>query len=227
VYKRQEWYEKILKQPWKDSDPVVSRLTQQIHQGVITDREDIDAYRGKGLSNATADKLVGKLDKPKYKKALDYAEQQFKKLYPAKDDIEKHLRYMDFVNHIDQQIATENANRAQGKKPPMSQMEATELVDSYLQEQSAERKYWFDKTYRPVENWLKGETPFEDRPEVRPPIPAMERRFMHNIPREAQERIADELYKSGYKINWKNIQKVWQGHQKNQTDNDKDFPLNF
>jgi hypothetical protein len=213
---KMDLYDKIIKYPWKTNPGVYSDAINKIHAGMIKDTDQIDRLRGRGLSNEDADKLQGKLKAPRYKTALKYAETAYKLIYPKKDDLEKHVKYLEFVQQIDDDITTLNGERAKAGKPPMTEQEAREVVDAYLEKTEEVEKFlgidmlWPDKSTRPVEKWLEGKSPFGsgDKPD-RPQIPSHERIRLNTIPRDAQERIADVLYDQGYRVNADNIEKFY------------------
>jgi hypothetical protein len=219
---KMELYEKIKSYPWKTSQGVYAEAVQKIHSGIIKDGAEIDTLRGRGLSNEDADQLRSKLQAPKYKETMDYAEKTFKLYYPAKEDLEKHVRWLEFVQQADRDIGTQNAERFKAGKPPLTNTEAREIVDAYMQEKTEERKWWFDKTYRPVERWMEGEKPFDLKAEGRIQIPAHERLRLNAImPREAQDRVADMLLQNGFQVTAENIAKFYRANQ-GQLDNPQD-----
>lgn len=200
-----DFYNKVKKIPWETSGAVYADVVRKIHAGIIDEPEQINFFRGRGLSNQDADKLIGKLKAPLYKEVLDYGEHKFKLLYPAKDNLEEHVRYLGFVQQVDADISKQNAERAKKGLPPLTAGEARQIVDAYLDEAVEERRLWFDKTYRPVERWMKGKEPFNTETQTRPPIPAHERMRLSHIPADQIEKIADHLWQKGYKVNARNI----------------------
>lgn len=207
--------ERLQKAPWQTAPDVYADTVQKIHAGAISEPEQVDALRGRGLSNADADNLKAKLSGPRYKEALDYAERSFKLLYPAKDDLDAHIRYVAFVQQVDGDISAQNAARMTSGKPTLSAIEAREVVDGYLQEVTEKRNWWFDKTFRPVDKWMRGEQPFghlqnDAGDRARPGISPADRRALSAIPREQQDLIADYLSQKGAAITAENIKKAYE-----------------
>jgi hypothetical protein len=144
----------IMRLPWKDNPLVVSKIDEAVLGGDITDRDQIDDLRGHGLSNATADRSIRKLEKwqGRYKDGLKYAEAKFKKAFPAKNEAELHLQWGKAVSLISDEL---ELHEEKGKA--WSYKEQIELVDNILDERVLQEKsFWFDVKGRPIEYMIEG-----------------------------------------------------------------------
>jgi len=174
------------------TDPKIrTSLVIGIHRGQITTAEQIDRYRLQGLSNDDADSLTAKVEKPEkrtYKETLDYAEAKFKALYPAKTEKEKHLKWFEFVNHVDQELGA--AEHDKGRR--LTYEEGRKIVDAWIDPQIREIDWWFDKK----------QVPFFERPSTQAkPQPEIKK-----IPPEHVKTIERYLLRNGYKATPENIQ---------------------
>lgn len=144
----------IMRLPWKDNQLVVSKIDEAILGGDITDRDQIDDLRGHGLSNATADRAIRKLEKwqGRYREGLKYAEAKFKKVFPAKNEAEMHLQWGKAVSLISDEL-----ERVEDKGRAMPYKEQVEVIDNILDERVLQaRSFWFDVKGRPIEYMIEG-----------------------------------------------------------------------
>lgn len=174
------------------TDPkVYSSVVQGIHQGKIQTPDQVNQFRLAGLSNTDADKLVGKLAKPRYKAVLDYAEDKYKTEYPSRDDFELYNKWLEFVQHIDAQL-----EEAEARKGAMLTFEeGKQIVHEWLDPQVEVRRFWWDSEYVPF---------FE--PEKYEAQKREEAKGLEGIPEPVQNRISQILMKQGYQVTPANIE---------------------
>ena len=164
---------------WKTSDPVYAELAEKVMAFDGSDKEreslidEINDTRGPTLSNIDADKLIGQIpkidEKPKFVKTLAYAKEKFKKVFAAKDDLDVHLKWKEFV--LDMGDTLESEEDAKGR--PLTEREQVEIVDAWIYEQTEDIGQFgpidicpFDRKTRPWEQ--KGQPPAGRKPTPAP-----------------------------------------------------------
>lgn len=211
--------EALKKIPWKTDQTKYRQTRMAIYQGDISERAQIDALRGHGLSNTDADKLVNELEQKQkiYNPIISWFTRWFKAKYPAKDDLEMNMKYLEVGDILMNDILEEE----QRKGRPLTRKEAQAIAQGYIDEIEIERDWWFDKKVPAIEARLMQQGPWDPAKaeDIRQRAtdarvnPAVVEELSGEIPRNLQYKIAGILEANDYPVTAETIRTFYNNNK--------------